>query len=156
MKAKELMLFDLVRRKRDGRVMTVVEVRYAEMIAAITPDDVYYGDMEDYYDDEIEPIPLTAEILEKNGFIMRDDLVQSIRDATPFIWDEDDITSVVVEWRDSYDNGERDENAQVWDEYWSIYIDGIKVRFEKTAPIIYVHELQGALRLCGINLEIKI
>jgi hypothetical protein len=29
MKAKELMLFDLVKRKKDGKVMTVVELRYA-------------------------------------------------------------------------------------------------------------------------------
>lgn len=69
MEAKELMLFDLVKRKKDGKIMTVVELRYAETIAAITPDDVYYGDMEDYHESEIEPIPLTPEILEKNGWI---------------------------------------------------------------------------------------
>ena len=62
------MLFDLVKRKKDGKVMTVVELRYAETIAAITPNDVYYGDMEDYHESEIEPIPLTPEILKKNGF----------------------------------------------------------------------------------------
>ena len=81
----------------------------------------------------IQPIPLTIEILEKNGLEkdnhgrlygeyfdedVNNDLEISVDDKTGEIW-----------W--SYN----------WDEYWIIRLR-------------YVHELQNALRLCGIEKEI--
>ena len=126
MKANELMLFDLVKRKKDGKIMTVVELRYAETIAAITPDDVYYGDMEDYHESEIEPIPLTPEILEKNGFHYND---------LPFV--------------------------QSWEQFGlSLYLggDGYRINCGQNVAMVIdsVHQLQHALRLCGIEKEIVI
>ena len=81
----------------------------------------------------IRPIPLSVEILEKNGLEkdnhgrlygeyfdedVNNDLEISVDDKTGEIW-----------W--SYN----------WDEYWIIRLR-------------YVHELQNALRLCGIEKEI--
>ena len=110
------------------------------------------------YEDEwwnLEPIPITPEILEKNGFERRDDLVERIEDPLPFIYEDKETTeSVSVGWRDSYDNGLRDENAEYFEEYWKIWIDAFDARYEKTARILYVHELQHALRLVGIKKEI--
>ena len=126
MKAKELMLFDLAKRKKDDKVITVVELRYAETIAAITPDDVYYGDMEDYHESEIEPIPLTPEILKKNGFRYND---------LPFV--------------------------QSWEQFGlSLYLggDGYRINCGQNVAMVIdsVHQLQHALKLCGIEKEIVI
>lgn len=140
MKAKDLMLFDLVKRNKDGKVMTVVELRYAETIAAITPDDVYYGDMEDYHESEIDPIPLTTEILEKNGFKS---------------WEHGYI------WKERVGMGGQTTSASSPIEI-IIYEGGHSVIINPHAgkefqgSIDNVHELQHALKLCGINKEIVI
>ena len=105
--------------------------------------------------EHIKPIPLTDKILEKNGFIRREDLVERIDEPLPFIYlREETLEGIVVKWRDSYDNGFRDENMECWDEYWEMCVDGISARFEKTANTLYVHELQHALRLARIDKEI--
>lgn len=136
MKAEELMLFDIVRRKKDSKSMTVVELRYAETIAAITPDDVYYGDMEDYHESEIEPIPLTPEILEKNGFSGEGYNMGIVGFSVEPIPDEKDGYEVFI-WKDM-----------------CLQIKHGFTHFKKY--IKYVHELQHALRLCGIEKEIVV
>ena len=130
--------------------MTVVELRYAETIAAITPEDAYYGDMEDYHESEIEPIPLTPEILEKNGF--------SQDKKCPFVYETDDEDVII----DLYDS---DPNARLSKK--EDYDKMVGVRLSPAPPYgfsywgqslmiraNYVHELQHALRLCGIEKEI--
>lgn len=84
---------------------------------------------------EIEPIPLTPEILEQNGF------VKQAYDG----------------WLISENNGRR------LIEYRTDYFDGLlridyaEEPFSKISiKLKYVHELQQALRLCGINKEITI
>lgn len=78
---------------------------------------------------EIEPIPLTPEILEKNGWV---------KDLYSF---------------ESYDNEEL-ECLSLWvgedgkNKWWW------HVGVELVTPINHVHELQHALRLCGIEKEI--
>ena len=80
---------------------------------------------------EIEPIPLTPEILEKNG------------------WGKDTY------FNESYDN-EDIECLSLWvgedgkNEWWW------HAGCELVTPINYVHQLQNALRLCGIEKEIKL
>lgn len=99
----------------------------------------------------LEPIPLTSEILEKNGFVRREDLVKGIEDSMPFFYvDDESGIDIVIEWRDSYDNGLRDENEQRWSEYWKVDINAIG-EYSLTTRRIYVHKLQHALRLCGLN-----
>lgn len=155
MKANELMIGDLVQCTywHNPHILQVYELKRLgnDELKIVVVEDATPLVFQEVY---IEPIPLTAEILEKNGFVRREDLVESIQDSLPFIWENEKTESVVVAWRDSYDNGLRDENAEVLGEYWQINVDGIEARCEKTAKHIYVHELQHALRLCGIDKEI--
>ena len=76
----------------------------------------------DYILDAITPIPLTAEILEKNGF--------------------------VKQWNNNWQ----------FNDYHSIIIseDFYIAIFELSTRLDYVHELQHALRLAGIEKEIKL
>lgn len=134
MKANELMIFDIVRRKKDNRTMIVVEVGYDENIGAITTDDRFYGDFEDYHETQVEPIPITPEILEKNGF------VQNPRSKS----------------RRSYQIC----NSDVYISWWRGRLNILFKPFigHSTNHVNvdgkYVHELQHALRICGIEKEI--
>ncbi len=74
----------------------------------------------------LEPIPLTAEILEKNGFIYNE---------IPFV--------------------------QGWEQYGLTLItggDGFRISCGQNVSMTIdsVHELQHALRLCGIDKEIEL
>lgn len=134
MKANELMIFDLVRRKKDNRTMIVVEIGYDEYIGAITTDDRYYGDFEDYHETQVEPIPLTPEILEKN--------FGSALNGCYFEGDE--FYELMIH--------------EVNDGTWIIKHDNIEFSNipRQQVMVSYVHELQHALRLCGIKKEIVI
>lgn len=81
--------------------------------------------------DDIEPISLTAEILEKNGF-------ESTPAPSERVW--------------------RRNSQEVWldnegKNYWANLKNG---EFYFEGYIEYVHELQHALRLCGIENEIEL
>lgn len=80
---------------------------------------------------DLEPIPLTLEILEKNGF------VRELSDCGI------DYSSEVYKLRII-----RRRN----DEGWTIYAN----HFGLDKKDLFVHELQHALRLCGIEKEIKL
>lgn len=71
--------------------------------------------------EHIKPIPLTPEILEKNGF----------RDI------------------------DKGENCDGFDIYWRNGNDGYSINMQDL-HLHYVHELQHALRLCGISKEIEL
>lgn len=86
---------------------------------------------EDMDCDDILPIPLTAEILEKNGF------VGILSDCSI------DYSSEVYKLRII-----RRRN----DEGWTIYAN----HFGLDKKDLFVHELQHALRLCGISKEIEL
>lgn len=87
-----------------------------------------YNDLYEY--DEIEPIPLTDEILRNNGFEYFHKNYASISREHPFMLRLD-------KWPD--ENG--------FGGVWTI-CDIIDIR--------YVHQLQHALRLCGIDKELII
>lgn len=89
----------------------------------------------------LEPIPLTAEILENNGFINYD--FEHIAGQHKWSWWRDTGTLVSLWCRELNDDPR----------------DGWMVRIESyDASCCYrvesVHELQHALRLCGIEKEI--
>lgn len=105
------------------------------------PDELDW--QEEYDFSWIEAIPLTAEILEKNGWrnVVFDD-------ETPVMQIE---TRCDAFWWDSI-NGECGCERSVCDDNGEECIE--KTFFCK--GICYVHELQRALRLCGIDKTIEI
>ena len=81
-----------------------------------------YNDLYEY--DEIEPIPLTPEILEMNGFELRDGFFYHMVDDNPH----------------HYDFKLKNDS------------DGYILEYNTYNLIIrYVHRLQRALRLCRLN-----
>ena len=98
--------------------------RQNEQIAEIDSGLVMlaYNDLYEY--DEIEPIPLTPEILEKNGFKLRDGFLYHRVDDNPHQYDF------------KLKNGS----------------DGYILEYNTYHLIIrYVHRLQRVLRLCSLN-----
>ena len=89
----------------------------------------------DSLEEFIEPIPLTSEILEKNGYTPHDGFTEQAVD-----WRSEDNRIIMSDWE--YDN------------HWYIHIDNEDMDTICTAEITYVHELQHALKLCRIEKEI--
>ena len=140
MKATELMIGNWVKIKGD----------YGKPLKITTIDDTYNsinyfnGDAEGELTlqlNEIEPIPITPEILEKNGFI-RDPLWHHC---------DKDLDNYSISVQLGYANrieyikiSEKGKDNVIPSERTKLYLTHIK----------YVHQLQHALRLCGIEKEI--
>ena len=123
-------------------------------------DWVYYGDKpvqvlqlsdgKDY--PHIKPIPLTAEILEKNGFGKKNIFAKTMGFE---IFGDENNSCGISEW---YDGDWAFETFTSWTETapdgspddWGFKTES---RFTKMK---YVHQLQHALRQCGIDKEITI
>ena len=75
----------------------------------------------------LSPIPLTAEVLEKNGWT---------KPASSRVWSRNNVPSFVLE---EIDDGSFEVTTDTCSEWGGLCM------------IRYVHELQHALRLCGIN-----
>ena len=118
MKAQDLMIGDWVRPLNVNSPFQIVE---------IGPDYICnYSDTAIWVLDEIEPIPITAEILEKNGFIYND---------IPF----------VLAWEQF--------GLSIYGTHGNYRINcGQNVGMD----VSYVHQLQHALRLCQIEKEIQL
>ena len=160
MKATELMIGDLVRVSKDVcfKKGTIVKTRcidadnvfpekglkgVASCMPVNGPDRVTCGVWCDY----LEPIPLTAEILEQNGF----GRVPQPGCFNPYHWklekrDEDGELLYRIE---AYNTPFRGMFIQI-----NNPSDCASISFCK--QIEHVHELQHALRLCGIDKEITI
>ena len=139
MKADELMPGDWVRVNHDGlciRKNSIVEVRGIDaddklaekgLIGSVhcrpLDDDQFEGGI---WCEHLEPIPLTPEILEKNGFISGDFYAELLYKDWQIM---SDCEHLAARCRDG----------------WNFDI-----------PCQFVHELQHALRLCGIEKEIEI
>lgn len=95
------------------------------------------------YNNKYEPIPLTPEILEKNGF-------EKVDNMYPFPTfrsdDKENYLCITV----GFPEGDRTKRKFPFIEIDSkdIYVEHVIINF--------VHELQHALRLCGINKEIEL
>ena len=125
MKANELMIGDLVKIK-DGFPIKMQDVSGTSMFRRWSSDGEI---MIPYGWDEIEPIPLTWDILYKNFPDTDDGLA----------W-----------WENTeFENDAKDE--YLW---WHITVTGDVLVVD--GEIRYVHELQHALRLCGIEKEIEL
>ena len=101
-------------------------VNYRGIYNRISPAD--FDEHHKEWINEIEPIPLTPEILEKNGFTR---------------------SNAFVEWK-----YEEDDVYILWKPFpWiKIQSEECSVMF----PCEFVHELQHALKLCNIKKEINL
>lgn len=137
MKASELMVGDLVRVKEDvcikkGTIVEIVGVDATRTLpkhglvgcTLCTPlnhDDNLYGGYGGVWVAFLEPIPLTAEILKKNGFL---------RDGES--WWYQDFRIVLSTSK------------------------GVSLVCGRQIKFAFVHELQHAMRFCGIDKKINI
>ena len=107
--------------------------------------------------DRCQPIPITKEILEKNGF------EEEVREGDPtfpysaFILDGDDY-HIEITWYDSHDRYEPNTGQFLGGvpEVWAIEVNSKRSNVDIERSKMYVHELQHALRLCGITKEIEL
>lgn len=119
MKANELMIGDWVLDKKTNRPYKIIG----------TNDLLFHNDY--------SPIPLTAEILKKNGFV--------------YNVEETCVTDAFHYWL-----LENSRFALADDSWWrSVKDDKLRVKFSGF-PLEYVHQLQHALRLCNIEKEIEL
>ena len=94
-------------------------------------------------DDQPEGIPLTKEMLDANGFRYEKDYGQFYRSIIGSYYTESNMCAC-VEWRES------SEGSSI------VYIDCMKLTDSKESSVtmrteFYVHTLQHALRLCGLD-----
>ena len=88
---------------------------------------------------DLEPIPLTPEVFEKNGFEKR------WQDIYEYFNDDENLNITFYPKSSNYTNGAYD--------YINIEKGCLTIN---EMPIAFVHELQQALRLCGISKEIEL
>ena len=119
MKATDLMIGDWV--LCDGKPYQVAEISAG--LLRIDAERKLFADPED-----VEPIPLTAETLDKNGWKWGESWGAFVNDNSPI----------------QFEHGT--ENNR----FWWVEHNGL------IAPINAVHELQHALRLCGIEKEVTL
>lgn len=125
-------------------------VRYGEQV--ITIHAVYYKLIDDFVVVEgtfcisckdLEPIPITSEILKKNGFEVRKSKVW----YSNFIGHSNEYIL-------KYISIERDENNSI---EWNVFIKYDKdIRYANLRKIHYVHELQHILWALGENANFEI
>jgi hypothetical protein len=142
MKAKELMIGDWVmplKKKLKGIPGKVITIDGGTNVCWIDSKD--YSCLVPCSD--VERIPLTPEILEKNGFEKFDFSHFQIGDRR-LVLDADGRWAGPLSWH--WVVTEMDTNAKGQPVVLDYYV----------ATINYVHELQHALRLCGIYKEIVV
>lgn len=158
MKANELMLGDLVRfkwphPKLPPNIVSIFGIVYSEVskehLVHIVLKET--GSVQYNYDPGVfEGVPLTPEILEKNGFKI--DKNETYCKRFFFACNLDKVPQTVVEFSFYGEGVSADTLFKCWtkpkscDGENSIHICNIKS----------VHELQHALRLCGIEKEIEL
>lgn len=139
MKTEELQIGDLVRVNKDvciknGTIVRVVMIDSQDsLVNHNLKGSTHCVDITDEYHNGgvwaayLDPIPLTDDILKKNGFEYKHRNIASLSGCK--------FAIAMVKWPDEYGFG------GLW-----VLGDNIEIR--------YVHELQHALRLCHINKDI--
>ena len=122
MEAEDLMIGDWVYNHRYWEC-PIVEIHKNSAIVIAR----HYGE-EEFLLSELRPIPLTTEILEKNGFVY-DSEDKLFEDIYPRI-------------------------SMLYAQYRLVENGGIN--YGEMSEIKYVHQLQHALRLCGIDKTIEL
>ena len=134
MKAKELMIGDWV--MADGRVVRVAAVHQRKIGYHRRHDKLAWARL-----DRLEYIPITSEILEKNGWKVKKGFVQhgNFGDGPLMLW-------------------HTEENKILRNFTHELEISDLSTDkgFRVIIECNYVHELQHALKLCGIEKEIEL
>lgn len=140
MKANELQIGDYV----DYRGLVI---KVTSLYDKGGSNEVGWSDKESVWvnADNVVPIPLITEILKKNGFETEDDVHFSIQGQSDIL----ELLLVEVPFDGYYFDIVRTEKT-INKCNQRCYID------RYFASIDYVHELQHALKLCGIEKEIKL
>lgn len=134
LKVADLMVGDLV--LHDGKVIRVDAVHKRKIGYHKTKDKLTW-----LFSGQFEPIPLTPDILEKNGF-------ENIDNKYPFPTfrcdDKENYLCITI----GFPEGDKTKRKRPF-----IEIDGVNIYIGHLI-INFVHELQHALKLCGIDKEI--
>ena len=130
MNIRQLQLDDLI--LYSGKVCRVTAVRLDNdgKVRAVVENDDFCG-----FVDEIEPIPLTEAILEKNGFVLIDEKEKMYRLNLA----EDESVCVTADFKCE-----------------EPFVHVRNTCYQATPYCRYVHQLQHALRLCGIEMKIEL
>ena len=141
MNANELMIGDLLKWKEQPGFND--EDRNMVLRVRNIFDDVIKidGRFEPYHISLFEPIPLTPEILEKSGFVAN-------KHVYPYPYYEYEVKEIKVKVGFAFPQGNKTSYKEPW-----VYIDSECV-FVEHLPCMFVHQLQHAFRLCGIEKEI--
>ena len=134
MNAKELMIGDWV---------LVKLTQHPTKVTNIDGNSVYTEAVFPLRYDEIEPIPVTPEILEKNGFVTN-------RHIYSYPYYEYVVKEIKVRVGFAFPQGNRTSYKEPW-----VCVDTECVYIEHL-PCMFVHQLQHVLRLCGIEKEIEL
>ena len=135
MKAKDLMVGDYIRAKQG--IATVVSVWEKAIYAPVGDNAIFaaVGDeVVELREGEFKEIPLTPWILEKNGF----------NDDSKGVYG-DDNSYFIPTYQSGFDTGT-----------WETHIEPTEGIGDFSGKLRYVHQLQHALRLCGIEKEIEL
>lgn len=132
MKVCDLMVGDLV--LHDGKVIRVDAVHKRKIGYHKTKDKLTW-----LFCGQFEPIPLTPEILEKNGFRV-----------------EHNIGFYALIGIDDRVELQNDKEYMNSNNEWYVHIDSEDYCTIANCELTYVHELQHILRLCKIDKEIVV
>ena len=137
MKANELMIGDWLKHY-NGTPMQVTKITTIHFACAKNGGANCWE-----YNNKFEPIPLTSEILKKNGF-------ENIDNLYPFPTFRSDDKENYICITIGFPEGNKTKRIYPFIEIDSkdIYVEHIIINF--------VHELQHALKLCGVDKEIVV
>ena len=139
---------------KENELMTGVFVYFnyfdgSKIVVHVTgfKDGIVYGDSGNGSHrcniDKVEPIPIIAEILEKNGFMANKHVY-----PYPYYEYTNEKDKLIIGF--AFPQGNKTSYKDPW-----VYIDSERV-FIEHLPCVFVHQLQQVLRLCGIEKEIKL
>ena len=132
MKVTELQIGDYIRINRTKEIVWVFEIDGDRNV--INNESDGYCSEKNINIDDIEPIPITPEILRKSGFILKSD---------GWLWCEeegiDEKNYIFIQFRKGCGDVRLVELN---------FVNKVLAKYEH---IHYIHELQHALRLCGLS-----
>ena len=147
----DFMVGDLIRAFGVVRVVNLVHKRGLpgdiDYISTIIPGFEFQHTNLSFRPEYAEPIPLTIEILENNGFAAKNYYADSLGVDNLFV---DDYAKCGV-WVDQKDGYDFDTIVECNFAESDGFAFGTSIR-----GIKYIHELQHALKLCRIEKEIKL